>query len=132
MNSRKAARQALATALGTITTFVAVYDHETLDFGRRSPVGMVHSDGTGLGPGTSLAGGERMHGLIISIWWRRDESSEDYIDDLSQEVYDKLLSLSGPTADWSGLDIDEEFSEMDYLVLDGVMYRRERIRVVIW
>lgn len=131
MNSRKTAREALATLLGSISTFVATYDREVLDFQRQSPVGMVHSDGTA--PGfDSLSAFHRQQALWVSIWWKRDESTEDYIDDLSEDVYDLLEANAGQTLSWDGLQIDETFSQLDYPILDGVQYRRERIRVVIW
>ena len=129
MNSRKAAREALATLLGGISTFVAVYDHEVLDFQRQSPVAMVHSDGTA--PGfDSLSSFHRQQALIVSIWWKRDSATEDYIDDLSEDVYD-LLEENAEAVGWDNLQIDEAFSILDYPILDGVQYRREMIRVLI-
>ncbi len=131
MNSRRTAREGLVSLLNTVGTFVAVYDREVFDFQRLSPVAMVHSDGTA--PGfDSLSSFHRQQALIISIWWKRTEATEDNIDDLSEDVIDLLEANAGLTASWEGLQIDETFSFLDYPILDGVQYRRERIRVIIW
>lgn len=129
--SRKSIRQAIAALLEShITDFVAVYDHETADFERKSPVAMVHSDGTA----ALTAPRMEAHAFIISLWWARADAdlTEDYIDDLSEDVRALLKNNHRTIGDWSSLTIDDGFSEMDYPIVDGVMYRYERIRVIVW
>lgn len=133
MNSRKDARQAVATLLESDPTLVEVYDHETKDFGGLTPVAMVHSDGTSHGPGQFLSGYQRSHALLISLWWNREgATTEDNIDDLSEAILDLLEANRGPSNDWGSLEIDDGYSQLDYPILDGVMYRREQIRVIVW
>ncbi len=132
MNSRKAARQALAGLIDDIATFQAVYAREAPDFGGLSPVAMVRSEGTRPGPALALGAFHREHALLISIYWKWQATTEDDLDDLSEDVLDLLEANSGPTANWDSLTVDEEFSAMDYPVIDGVMYRVEQIRVMIW
>lgn len=129
---RKEARTAMATLLQGINTFAAVYDRETPDFGRLSPVAMVYSDGTRPGPARTLGLYQYEHALLISIWWRWGSDVEELMDDLSADVWLRIEENSGPTADWGSLEADEGFSQMDYPIIDGVMYRRETIRVRIW
>lgn len=126
--TRKTARQHMATLLGTITTFVAVYDHEPKNPGGRSPIATIHSDGTRT---TFPDFARQWHRLIITLWWKRTDgdATEDYIDDLANEVRQKLIDNTQIASKWADLEFDEEFSEMDYVLLDGTMYRRERIRV---
>ena len=130
MNSRKTTREALATLLDTIPTFVEVYDRQVADFSQQSPVGMVYSDGT-RPVNLTLNTDYREHSFLIDVWWARDGDTEDRIDDLSEDVFD-LLEANQETANWTSLTIDEQFSILDYPILDGVMYRRETIRVLIW
>ncbi len=126
--ARKDARQALAALLDTNATLQAVYAHEVKDFKRISPVAMVHSDG--IQPYLHRDGFG--YALIVSLWWKRSSDgadTEDAMDDLSEQIVDLLLEST--TGELSGLVIDEEFTRMDYPVVDGVMYRRERIRVIV-
>ena len=131
MNSRKTAREAVSTLLATISTFQAVYDRQTPDFGGLSPVAMVCSDGSRWGPGLALGQYQREHALIIAILWKWQSTSEDDLDDLSEDVFD-LIEANDETNDWGSLALDEQFSVLDYPIVDGVMYRREQIRVLIW
>lgn len=120
---RKVARQALVTVLATNTTLQAVYDHEVKDFQRRSPIAMVHSDGSR----TLHRAGGYDYAFIVSLWWKRSSDggdTEDSVDDLSDAIYELLLSQNN-------LLVDEDFSRLSYPVVDGVMYRREEIRVVL-
>lgn len=131
LSSRSGVRQQLAELLSDITTLVAVYDHETKDFKRQSPVAMVHSDGTR----REYAGHAReWHRFLITLWWRRDDGSltESYLDDLGTAVAQKLLDNSDLPGYWQDLEFDEEFSEMGYYTVDGVQYRYERLRVVVF
>ena len=120
---RKALRQALTTLLDTNATLQVVYDHEVKDFGRVSPVAMVHDDGTQLydrDPTYNYA-------FIVSIWWKRDADggeTEDAIADLSEAIFTLLLTRND-------LIIDDSFSRLDYPIVDGILYRRERIRVIL-
>lgn len=126
--SRKVCRQHLATLLRTISDFQQVYDHQTKDFGGITPVAMVYSDGTR----TMANWREEWHGYAIDILWRRsdDDTTEDYLDDLAQEVRDTLIQHSTATGKWVDLQPEEaDFSALDYPMIDNVMYRRERIRV---
>ncbi len=132
MTSRAASRVALTALLATNTTFVATYDYESLDFQRQSPVAMVHSDGSAPGPARVMTAHDRQHALLVSIWWKRGTTTEDDIDALSSAVYDLLEANSGSNATWRSMEIDGGFSSMDYPLLDGVMYRREQIRVIVW
>jgi ankyrin repeat protein len=100
-----------------------VYDHEVKDFRRVSPVAMVHSDGTQ----TLHRADEFNYSFIVSLWWKRSSDggdTEDTMDDLSDAIYALLLSQNN-------LLVDENFSRMSYPVVDGVMYRREEIRVIM-
>lgn len=132
MNSRKDAREVIAALMSTITTFQAVYEYLKPDFGGLSPVCMLQSDGTRPADTTTLAGYEREHAILIGIWWARHATVEDDIDNLSEDVWDVLEANTGPTADWGGLTIDENFSQLDYPIVDGVQYRLEVVRVLIW
>lgn len=126
--SRKLARQRMATLLGTITTFVAVYDHQTKDFGGRSPVAMVYSNGSR----TTFPDYTRQyHNLLIQLIWRRedDDVTEDYIDDLANSVRQALIDNTEIAGYWSDLEFDEENSEMGYFILEGKQYRFETIAV---
>lgn len=120
---RKAARQSLVTLLQTNTTLQAVYDHEVSDFRRVSPVAMVHSDGTQTlhrASGFNFA-------FVVSLWWKRSTDggdTEDYIDDLSDAIYALLLAQNN-------LIVDQDYSRLSYPMVDGVMYRREEIRVIL-
>lgn len=121
--ARKDERQELKTLLETISTLQAVYDHEVKDFRRISPVAMVHSDGTQ----TLHRVDGFNHAFIVSLWWKRSSDggdTEDYMDDLGDEVRSLLLNQND-------LLIDENYSQMSYPVIDGIMYRRETIRVIM-
>lgn len=133
MTQRKTIRQALATFLNdNIATLVAVYDHENVNFAGLSPVAMVHSDGTAPETMTSNNTSARRYGYIISLLWKRsdDDNTEDYLDDLSDEVMNQI-EANRQTNDWTLLTLDPSFSEMDYPLVDKVLYRRERIRVLV-
>lgn len=129
--ARKSVRKAIVTLISAnLTTLVATYDHETKDFGGQSPVCMIYGDGT------APTSAPRMdsHAYLVSLWWQRDDgqATEDYVDDLSDEMRLLLKTNRRKAGDWSSLTIDESFSNMDYPIIDGVMYRRETIRVVVW
>jgi hypothetical protein len=132
VNSAKDARTALATLLGSVTTLQAVYPALKADFGGLSPICMLSTDGTRPAETTVLAGYEREHAILVGLWWARHATVEDDMDDLSEDVWDVLTGNTGPTADWGGLTIDEQFSQRDWPIVDGVQYRLEVIRVLIW
>lgn len=123
MASRAENRQALVTLLSTNATLQEVYDHEVKDFGRVSPVAMVYSDGTQ----TVHRVDGYNHAFIISLWWRRSADggdTETYIDDLSDDIHSLLLGQNN-------LIVDDQYSQLAYPIVDGVMYRRESIRVIM-
>lgn len=129
--SRKATRKAVASLIDdNVADLVETYDHETKDFGGRSPICMVYGDGTA----PTYAPLMNQHALLISLWWRRDDdaATEDYLDDLSGEVRLLLKENVANAPNWSSMTIDDSFSSMDYPIVDGVMYRRETLRVTIW
>lgn len=129
LTSRKTARQYLATLLDAVTTFVTVYDHQTADIKRESPVAMVWSDGTKtFWPGYAY----EHHYFWVAIYWKRDDAdaTEDYIDDLSKETRQKLMDNPEVSGKWHELAFDEEPAQMGYLVIDGVLWRFEQFRVI--
>jgi len=131
LTSRKRTRQQLRDLLDEITTLVEVFDHQAVDFGRRTPVAMVYSDGTR----TQFPDYAReYHRFIIEFWWGRDDANltEDYLDDLAQEVRQKLYDNMEASGYWEDIAFDEEFSELDYPIVDGIQYRRERLRVTVF
>ncbi len=126
--SRKTARAKIAELLTAITTFVAVYDHQVKDFGGRSPVAMVYSNSTQT---DRPAYARQRHGYIVELWWKRtdDDTTEDYIDDLANATRQKLMDNDAIDGFWEDLTFDGQGSEMDYIILDGTLYRRERLTV---
>lgn len=130
LTSRKTSRAQMATLLGEISTFVAVYDHQTKNIDGKSPVGMVHSDGSMQTFPDYL---REWHRFIVSLLWKRsdDDATEDYIDDLAKDVRQKLYDNVDEAGYWHDIEFDEEFSEMDYVLIDGEQYRRELIRVAV-
>jgi hypothetical protein len=121
--ARKDKRQAIKTLLETNTTLQAVYDHEVKDFRRVSPIATVHSDGSLLLDRDASF----EDAFIISLWWKRSTDggdTEDALDDLADEVRALILSSND-------VYLDDSFSQMGYPVVDGVMYRQERIRVTV-
>mgnify|MGYP001568737700 CR=1 FL=1 len=130
MTSRKTSRAQMATLLSAITTFVAVYDHEVKNFDGKSPVATVHSDGSMQTFPDYL---REKHRFIVTLWWKRadDDATEDYIDDLAKNVRQKLYDNVGAAGYWHDIEFDEEYSQLDYVILDGEMYRRETIRVAV-
>lgn len=120
---RKDERQSLVALLATNTTLQAIYDHEVKDFKRVSPVAMVNSDGSQL----LDRDGNLSKAFIVSLWWKRSNDggdTEDAMDDLSDEIHALILGSNN-------VYLDESFSQMGYPVVDGVMYRLERIRVIV-
>ena len=129
LTGRKTIRQQITTLLDEVTTFVAVYDHEKSDFKHESPVGMVHSDGTRADESVNF--NREYHRFIITLMWQRqdDDLTEDYIDDLALEVRQKLVDNAQLDGYWEDLIVNRDFSEMDYVFVDGRLYRRERMSV---
>ena len=132
--SRKEIRQAVATLLSSnVSDLVATYDHQTKDTAGQSPIAMVHSDGTGYSPLRTHNDLSRQHALIIGLLWKRieEDATEDYLDDLGDDVRD-VLDNNYRNATWKALRVDQEFSQMDYVTVEGQQYRREQIRIVVW
>lgn len=130
LTSRKAVREKLGTLLDTISN-LTVYDHEPKDFGQLSPIVTVHSAGT---RSEFPDYAREFHRFWVTTYWRRDDpaTTEDKIDDLSQDVRQLLLDNAEVVNFWQDLLFDEEFSEAIYLILGGVQYRSERLRVTVF
>lgn len=131
MTSRKTSRGQLATLLGdNVATFVAVYDHEVKNFDGKSPVATIHSDGTRQQFPDYL---REWHRFILTLWWKRadDDATEDYVDDLAKDVRQTIYDNIEAAGYWYDVEFDEEYSTMDYVMLDGEMYRREIIRLSV-
>lgn len=134
MPDRKTCRAKITQILGTVPTLVAVYGHQSFDFERESPVGMVFNDGTRPGQARTARDHHYEHAFIVELWWSRDANTETRLDDLVAEVIAtfepyfrrQLLGV------WSNLRLDESFSQLDYPILDGIQYRRERLRLIAW
>lgn len=128
---RKTARAALAALLDSeITTFEDVFDHVVSKFGGLSPIATVESAGTA--PGSGSLANDRTHALLVTIYWRWTDTAEDGFDDLSAEVWD-LLYANPTNAAWDSLEPDEDYSVTDHGAdADGVVYRYEQIRVLVW
>ena len=139
LTSRKAARGQLKTVIKTgietaydIDGFVMpVFKSEPKDFGGQSPVLTLNSDGTM----TEFADYAReRHRFWLTTYWKRDDAdtTEDAIDDLSQIVRQTLIDNSEAQGYWEDLEFDGEFSNMAYVLVDGVQYRSERMSVTVF
>ena len=132
--SRKTSRAQIAVLLNQITTFVAVYDHEMKNFDGRSPVAMVNSDGSRQQFPFYT---QQWHRFRISLFWKRadDDATDDYLDDLATAVLQKLYDNAEESGYWADIDFapggEGEYSEMDYVLVDGEQYRREVIRIAV-
>lgn len=135
MQDRASGRQKLVALMQTIADFQAVYDHQTLDFGDKSPVCMVFSDGTTDGPAVTAAGSDDTHAYAIEYWWTRDlntaSATEASMDALTGQIRALLKRNRGANGVWQHAKIDG-FSQPDNVILDSKQFRRERIRVVAW
>lgn len=138
LTSRKTVRAQLKTVLktGVETIFdidgwsLAAYESEPKDFGGQSPALWVHSDGSM----TVLVDYAReLHRFWVTWVWKRDDpdTTEDALDDLSQAVRQTLYDHAEEPGYWSDLLFEDEFTEVVYLLLDGVQYRAERLRVTV-
>jgi hypothetical protein len=127
--NRTIAREHLASILGQIGTFVAVYDHEIKDFQGLSPVATIHSDGTQIA--TNFR--RQIHAYRVSLWWARsdDDDTEDLMDGLTYDVLAKLSQHRRVPGKWQSLQMDTGFSEMAYPIVDGQQYRLEVMRVLV-
>lgn len=129
LTTRKTVRAQVATLLDEIAN-LTVYDHETKDFQGITPVAMVYSDGTR----TEYAfAAWEYHRLRILLLWERadDENTEDYLDDLAVSVRQKLIDNASESGYWNDIEIDDEFSEQGYPIIDGKQYRSEIIRATV-
>lgn len=132
MATRAAIRAKLATLLATISTFVATYDHESMDFQRQSPVAMVLNDGTRPGPAITLTSRNHTHAMVIQIWWKREDATETLLDTLTEAVFTLLEANQGANDTWSSLELDNNFSVIGYPIVDSVQYCVEQVRVLVW
>ena len=131
MKNRKAARQAIAGLLSTeITTFQAVYDHSIIDPGGLSPIATLESDGTG--PARTFDPVTRQQALIITLYWLWTDTTENSLDDLSDDVLDVIDANPENAGVWSALGVDDAFTQTGFDEPEpGVVYRFERIRVIV-
>lgn len=130
LTSRKVARAQLGVLLDTIAD-LNVVDHEPKDTGRLSPLLTIHSDGTR----SEFPDYPReFHRFWVTWYWRRDDpdATEDAFDDLAVSVRQKLIDNAEAAGYWQDLIFDEEFSEAAYIILDGIQYRTERLRVTVF
>lgn len=138
LTSRKTARAQLKSVLktGIETIFnisgwtLAAYESEPKDFGGQSPVLTVNSDGSMT---VFVDYARELHRFWVTTYWKRDDPDtiEDAIDDLSKAVRQTLLDNAEEVGYWQDLLFDEEFSEVAYVIVDGVQYRTERLRVTV-
>lgn len=133
-SQRQQIRKAIKVwVVGAIATFKTSYAYEPKDPGELAPFVTVHSDGTSAYEDRD----ENRYAFIITIWVKRTgdgDTAEDSIDDLSEQAINLLMS--GGSGILSSIRIDEayntlNFSGMDYPLINGVQYRRERIRVIV-
>lgn len=139
LTSRKVARAQLKTVLktGVETAFTAVdltlaaYESEPKTLGGFSPVLSVHSDGSMT---TFPDYARELHRFWVITYWERDDpdTTEDNIDDLSVAVRQTLLDNAEATGYWQDLIFDDDFSEVAYVLIDGIQYRTERLRVTVF
>jgi len=139
LTSRKAARGQLKSVLKTgietifnIDDFVMpAYESEPKDFGGMSPVVTVHGNGS-MSQFADYA--RELHRFFVTTYWKRDDpdTTEDGIDDLSLAIRQTLIDNTESQGYWVDLIFDEEFSEMTYVIIDGVQYRSERMGVTVF
>jgi hypothetical protein len=139
LTSRKVVRAQLKSLLkaGVETIFdidgwtLAAYESEPKDFGGQSPALTVNSDGS-MTDFTDYA--REWHRFWVALYWKRDDADtvEDAIDDLSVAVRQTLIDNCEVAGYWQDLEFDAEFSEMAYVLVDGVQYRSERLRVTVF
>lgn len=118
------------TALEIDDFSLAAYEAEPKSFGGQSPALTLNSDGTR----TDFVDYPREHHRFwLRTYWRRDDpdTTEDAIDDLSQAIRQTLIDNTEVSGYWSDLAFDDEFSEMAYVIIDGVQYRSEQMRVTV-
>lgn len=129
LTGRKTIRQTLATLLGEITEYQTGWDHQVKKTNGISPVFTVHSDGTRRLYSDYV---QEMHRFVVSILVKRvdDDTSEDLIDDLELLTVQKLADNAQHTY-WQDLEIDPDFSQMDYPLIEGIQYRREQLRLTV-
>jgi len=133
VNSRKAARQAVAGLIATIPALAdSSFAYEVLDPGGKSPLATVHSFGTQPAILTMDSEIVRRHALIITLYWRWTDTTEDKFDDLSEVVHDTIEANPELDGVWQSLELDDAFTETGYETIDNKDYRIERIRVFIW
>lgn len=117
ISNRKDARNSLATALGTITGFQAVYDHLPKGFDGQSPVCTI--DAVSQYPDLASAPGTETFQFAVGVWVRRDDAAaaEDTLDDLAQDVAEAVEA-------WHN-GIFYQASEATYEELESGQYRVE-------
>lgn len=139
LTSRKVARAQLKSVIktGVETIFdiddwtLAAFESEPKNPNGVSPFFSVHGDGS-MTFFTDFA--RELHRFWVTTYWKRDDAdtTEDAIDDLSVAIRQTLLNNAELTGYWQDLLFDEEFSELAYVLIDGVQYRTERLRVTVF
>jgi hypothetical protein len=143
--SRETARDALATLLeaalvGSGKPCEAFYGYQVADFGGRSPIAMLVSDGSERDQQTmSTRRVSVFHFLIVSFTLYKGASwteaqSQDAMDSIEQIVDETLAAnlVNGTT--WSDIGYDGKTSTGIVQILGGDSYRYESIpiRVVVY
>lgn len=132
-SDREDRRRALLALLEAgIAAFKAGYAFEPKDI-QHSPAVTVHSDGSSPYRDRDNA----QWRFIVSLWVKRTgdgSAAEDEIDTLSQEAI--RLIMRGGSGILSSLRVNETalaagFTTMDYPLVNGMQYRRERIPVTV-
>lgn len=137
LTSRKAARAQLKTVLKTAVqtalsiATLAAYESEPKSLGGNSPALTVHSDGTMT---TFPDFAREFHRFWVTMYWLRDDPDtiEDAIDDFSTAIRQALIDNAEAAGYWQDLIFDEDFSETAYVIIDGLQYRTERLRVTVF
>lgn len=137
LTSRKTARAQLTAVIKaavetdlSIDT-LAAYESEPKSLGGNSPALSVHGDGTAT---TFVDYAREFHRIWVTMYWLRDDPDtiEDAIDDLSLAVRQALIDNAELAGYWQDLIFDEDFSELAYVIIDGLQYRTERLRVTVF
>lgn len=139
LTSRKVSRAQLKTVIkaGVEAIFdvdgwaLAAYESEPKSLDGNSPALSVHGDGTA----SEFADYAReFHRFWVTMFWERDDpdTTEDSMDDLSVAVRQTLIDNTEVAGYWHDLIFDSDFSELAYVIIDGVQYRTERLRVTVF
>lgn len=138
LTSRKAARAQLKsvlkagveTAFSAVSLTLAAYASEpkVID---TSPALVVHSDGS---QPVLVDYARELHRFWVTTYWLRNDpdTTEDNIDDLHVAVLQTLLDNAELAGYWTDLIFEDDFSEAAYVLINGVQWRTERLRVTVF